>query len=84
MQTRYQVPHLAVSHQTDTLNPFQYLKHPPQGRVIGRLVDLMQNRLVLTGSCPAQTTLGHRIDQQRQGHHHQQLLDAAGFVHKQR
>jgi hypothetical protein len=28
--------------------------------------------------------LRHRIDQQRQGHHHQEPLNAAGFFHKQR
>jgi hypothetical protein len=33
------------------------LKHPPQGRTIGRLVELMRDRLVLTGSLLAQTTL---------------------------
>lgn len=48
-QTRYQVLDLTVNHQADALNPFSYLKHPPQGRTIGRLVELMRDRLVLTG-----------------------------------
>ena len=56
-QTRYQVSDLTVHHQADALNPFQHLKHPPQGRTIGRLVELMRDRLVLTGSLLAQTTL---------------------------
>jgi hypothetical protein len=63
IQTRYQVSDLTVNHQADALNPFQHLKHPPQGRTIGRLVELMRDRLVLTGSLPAQTTLCYCIDQ---------------------
>jgi hypothetical protein len=57
IQTRYQVSDLTVNPQADTLNPFQHLKHPPQGRTIGRLVELIRDRLVVTGSLPAQTTL---------------------------
>ena len=57
IQTRYQVSDLTVNHQADALNPCQHLQHPPQGRTIGRLVELMRDRLVLTGSLPAQATL---------------------------
>jgi hypothetical protein len=59
MQTRYQVPDLTVNHQADAFNPFQPLKHPPQGRTARRLGDLMRDRVVLTGPFLAQTTLCH-------------------------
>ena len=71
IQTRYQVPDLTVDRHTDALDPVQHLKHPPQSRTARRLVDLIRDRFVLTGSFSAQTALCHRIDQQRQGHHHQ-------------
>jgi hypothetical protein len=71
MQTRDQVPDLTVDRHTDALDPVQYVKHPPQSRTARRWVDVMRDRVVLTGSCAAQTALRHGIDQQRQGHHHQ-------------
>lgn len=71
IQTRYEVPDLTVDRHMDALDPVQHLKHPPQSRTARRLVDLIRDRFVLTGSCSAQTALRHRIDQQCQGHHHQ-------------
>ena len=39
---------------------------------------------MLLGELLPQASLGDGIDQQDQGHHHQQALDAGGFFHKER
>ena len=50
------------------MNPFEPLEHPPQGRALTRLVDLVWHGLVLACQLLPQSTLRHRIHEQCQGH----------------
>ena len=84
IQTCDQLLNLPCDLHPDTFDPFQHLEHPSQSRTVRGVVDLIRDRLVLTGSCLTQTTLCHRRDQERQRHHHQKPLNTRGFFHKQR
>jgi hypothetical protein len=66
------------------VNAVQELEDPPQGWRRGRLVDVVRHRLMMLGSWLAQSALRHGVDQQREGHHHQQSFHPAGLFDKQR
>jgi hypothetical protein len=76
--------HLALHRHPDAGNAFQQLAHPPQGGCHGRLVDVVRHRLVLACSLLTHAALCHRVNQQGEGHHHQQPVDPAGLFDKPR
>ena len=82
IQAFYDVVHLVLDGDADAVNPFEQWEEPTQGRSWSRLVNLVRYGLVLLRSLLAHPTLRHRINQQRQGHHHQQPLKPTGFFHK--
>ena len=84
MQAFDQVENLPLHRHTDAVNPFEKLEDPAQGRPLGRLVHLVQHRLVVSHEGLAQSTLRDRIDQEGERHHRQQPLNPGGFLHKQR
>ena len=77
-------PHLALDNYGDHVNAFQQLEDPAQGWGGGGLSDLVGQGFLLLGQLLPQASLGDRIDQQGQGHHHQQALDPGGLFHKKR
>ncbi len=84
IQTCDQLLHLPSNLDSNTFDSFQHLQDPPQRWTVRGVGDLMRDGLVLPFQLLAQATLRHRIDQQRQGHDHQQPLNPRGFFHKQR
>jgi hypothetical protein len=76
--------HVPLYRYPDTVNAFQELEDPPQGRRWGRLVNVVRHGLMMRGSLLAQSALRHGVDQQREGHHHQQSFTQAGLFDKQR
>jgi hypothetical protein len=54
--------HVTLHRHPDTVNAFQELENPPQGRRRGRLVDLVRHGLMVLGSLLAQSALRHGVD----------------------
>ena len=75
---------LLVNGHPYAVHPFQQLEQPAQGGTTCRLMDVIGQRVVLPRSFLPETTLGHRRDQERQGHHHQEPLHTRGCFHTQR
>ena len=75
--------HMTLYRHPDTVNAFQELEDPPQGRRGGRLVDVGRHALMMLGSWLAKSALRHRVDPQREGHHHQESFNPAGLFDKQ-
>jgi hypothetical protein len=75
------VPLHGKGHAIDAL---QALEDPAEGRSRRRLPDLVGEGLVLRCQLVSHPALGHCIDQQRQGHDHEETLDARRLFDKQR
>jgi hypothetical protein len=73
--------HVTLYCHPDTVHAVQALEDPPPGRRPGRLVDLVRHGLMVLGSWLATSALRHGVDQQREGHHHQQSGNPAGLFH---
>jgi hypothetical protein len=79
-----EIVNLILYRHSHTVNAFQQWENPSQGRGRCGLVDLVRYRLVVACSLLAQSALRHRVDQQGEGHHHQQPFKPAGLFDKQR
>src|SRR5712691_12719302 len=75
------VPLHGKGHAIDAL---QELEDPAEGRSGRRLPDLVGKSVVLPCHLVSHPALGHGIDQQRQGHYHQETLDPGGLFDTQR
>ena len=75
------MPLHGTGHAIDAL---QELEDPAEGRSGRRLPDLGGEGVVLPCQLVSHPALGHSIDQQRQGHYHQETLDPGGLFDKQR
>jgi hypothetical protein len=76
--------HVSLYRHPDAVNAFQELEASPQGRRRGRLGELVRHGLLVRGSWLAKSALRHGVDQQREGHHHQQSFNAAMLFDKHR
>lgn len=74
----------AVPGEADAMPPFEPLDHPPQGRTLSRLVDLVGDGLVLAGHALTQVTWRHSRHEPGSGHHQQQSVQAAGLFDQHR
>jgi hypothetical protein len=69
------------SHQTEAVKAWE---HPAHGRPIGRLFDLVGDRLASGGKLLAQAVLGQAVDEQAQHQDQAERHDALGLLHKDR
>ena len=75
---------LAFPGAADAMNPFEPVEHPPQGRTLSRLIELVWDGRVLACQGLTQATLRHSIHEQGAGHRQPSSLHAAGLFDKQR
>jgi hypothetical protein len=71
--------HESLSWDEEHMNPHEVVKHPACGRVLDALAFLVGKRCPVRLERAADAVLSGGIDQQTDGHHHQQGHDAFGF-----
>ena len=76
--------HESLSWDEEHMNPHEVVKHPACGRVLDALAFLVGKRCPVLLERAADAVLSGGIDQQTDGHHHQQGHDALGFFERER
>jgi hypothetical protein len=76
--------HEALSRDVEHMHPHEVMEHPACGRVLDALAFLVWKRRPVLLEGAANAILSGGIDEQTDGHHHQQGHDAFGFFERER